>query len=166
MSVRVFHYTTMEKLGKILDSRSIFTATGYVPKNERPVVWFSTNPVWEETANKGIMDALGRISDGSREKTHKGAGGLARIEVPESITVNWLTFKLESGIKPVLAKRLARIAKKQNSKPSEWRVSFTSVPESEWISLELFNWEKQFWEPQTYTRDPSGKGGTIDRIVK
>jgi hypothetical protein len=156
MSVRVFHYTTMEKLEHILNDRLIIPATEYVPKNERPVVWFSTNPVWEETANKGIMDALGRISEGSREKTHEGAGGLSRIEVPESTTVNWLTFKLESGIKPILAKRLARTAKKQNSKPSEWRVSFTSVPESEWLSVELFNWEKQIWEPHTYTRDPSG----------
>src|SRR5262245_17530639 len=77
----VWHYTTTQCLVKILTDGYLKPATAFVKPPEKPVVWFSTNQDWEETANK-----LGQTTDGSlvrlgREETAELGGGLIRIGV-------------------------------------------------------------------------------------
>ncbi len=43
---------TLNRFNDILRDGFIKPATAGLPPGERPAVWFSSNPVWEETANK------------------------------------------------------------------------------------------------------------------
>jgi hypothetical protein len=60
---RVFHYTTMEHCQGIFIDGEIKTAVLNVPKGVKPVVWFTTNPDWEETANPRIVLDNGELSN-------------------------------------------------------------------------------------------------------
>lgn len=83
MSERVWHYTIVQYLPSIIADGEIKLATEYVWEG-RPVVWFSTNPRWEETANKS-WESNGVIRFLDKDETEQVGQGLARIEVrPEA----------------------------------------------------------------------------------
>ena len=48
----VWHYTVGQRLRSILDTQEISLATKGVPQGEKSVVWLTTSPQWESTANK------------------------------------------------------------------------------------------------------------------
>ena len=52
----VWHYTILDAFRSILRDGFIKPATQFVPPGERPVVWFSSNPVWENSAAKGVTE--------------------------------------------------------------------------------------------------------------
>lgn len=56
---RLWHYTIGQRIDSIIEDGMIKLATAFVPQNERPVVWCSFSPKWEETANKTYVK-LGR----------------------------------------------------------------------------------------------------------
>lgn len=63
----VWHYTTFSRLTRILLTGEIRPASAGVPEGERPIVWFSRNPVWEETATPEILDRRsGRMHKATR----------------------------------------------------------------------------------------------------
>ncbi|MBF0381311.1 MAG: hypothetical protein HQL69_09850 [Magnetococcales bacterium] len=159
---KAYHYTVTKLLNQIFNDGYIKPATAIVPKHERPVVWLSMNPFWEETAYKsyfqnGVMTSL------NRQQTHDKFGGLARIEVPFHITSSWNNFKKKSGILKSHADALASVAINRGTSPKQWRVSYGPISESNWIGVELFNWESQMWEPHRYAKFPGG-GGSLDKI--
>ncbi|MBI5277358.1 MAG: hypothetical protein HY854_12950 [Burkholderiales bacterium] len=56
----VFHYAPGIYLPKILSSGHLRPSNAGAP-HERPVLWFSSNPVWENTANKLFRNADGSV---------------------------------------------------------------------------------------------------------
>ena len=56
--MRFWHYTIHQKYQKIIATGVIKQATENIDYYEKPVVWFSTNPDWEETVRKPIRDPL------------------------------------------------------------------------------------------------------------
>lgn len=52
---RVFHYTTGNKLSLIADSAALTPTNVMVAPDEKAVLWFSANPLYEPTAIKLIM---------------------------------------------------------------------------------------------------------------
>ena len=139
----VWHYTIKQRLDRILVDGLIKPATVFVPPNEKPVVWFSSNQIWEETANKILQDSTG-IRRGNKKETHEHGGGLARIGVaPEAAPYTWNDFKRLSGIQPKAAKLLYQAAIAGRARPGEWFVSFEAVSSKKWLAIELFdgtNW--------------------------
>jgi hypothetical protein len=102
----LWHYTVGRFLPLIVQDGIIKADTGMVPKGERPAVWFSANQTWEETANKMHMTPFGPTF-GTRETTHKLAGGLVRIGVhPDTAPYGWSAFVRLSGIKIGMARGL------------------------------------------------------------
>ena len=143
---KLYHYTVFQWYGQIVSDGYIKPAYEHIPENERKVVWLSTNPVWEETANKN-MDENGRLIQLDKKGTHALGGGLVRIEVPFDLTVGWDEFLRTSGIEKQRADGLVRAAKKKGSMPSDWRVSFETIYVKDWIGVEFFDWDKQTWVP-------------------
>lgn len=142
--VNVYHYTIGDRLEQIVSSGEIRPAVAGVTRGERPAVWFSTNPEWEETANKPIMDKRGRVWKGNRETTREMGGGLVRIAVlPEAAPHTWEAFRRLSGISPRMADALERAARIEGASPDEWRVSFGAVPRAQWIDVEV--WTETGW---------------------
>jgi hypothetical protein len=145
--VRVFHYTVKAKLQAILESGELRAAVAYVPAGERPAVWFSTNPWWEETANKMWKDKAGTVHRGDRRSTEQLGNGLIRIEVaPETAPVTWTEHK-RSGKGPSRkdTQTLEKVARLDGADPSQWRLSYEPVPRDKWLTIELWNgvsWER------------------------
>jgi len=119
-------------------------ATAYVPIGEHPIVWFSTAPVWEETANKRLLKPDGTVVNLDRDGTYARGGGLVRIGVaPETAPYTWGILKVKSRMKPKMAEGLVKAARRCGAKPSEWRGTFDPVPREKWIAVEV--WDGTKW---------------------
>ena len=133
-----WHYTTGQKLSQILDFGVLRPAAMDVPKAGRPVVWFSTNPVWEPTANLSRATLTGGLERLSKDQTYVLGGGLARIGVAAEVAPHdWNAYKVLSGIAPKLAKQMYAAAIKIRSRPGQWFVTFDPVAQSQWLAVEV-----------------------------
>jgi hypothetical protein len=115
------------------------------PLSPLPVVWFSTNDVWERTASKTIetpdwsrhtrlvLDTPTKVSDWL---------GLARIVVPETVaSMRWDQYA--DMIPKRLSKTLKKVAYRIGSRPSEWRISMAEVPADKWCYIDT--WQDGVW---------------------
>lgn len=141
----LWHYTTGEKLLLILESKEIKLTPAGLTKGERPVGWFSTNPIWETTCNKGWRNkTTGEIRTLTKEETEDKSNGLVRIKVkPDVAPYDFEDFKRKSKIPKAVAKGLEIVAYQVGSNPKQWRVSFKPVPQSEWLDIEV--WDGVKW---------------------
>lgn len=138
-----WHYTVGLHIDSIGESQVLRLADRYMLPGERPAVWFSTNPIWEPTANK-------RHPNGSRsltkEETEDLCDGLFRIGVAIATAPHdWAEFQQLSGLKEELARGLAASAEAVGAQTQDWRVSFVPVPSSDWVSVE--RWDGTEWVP-------------------
>ena len=150
----IYHYTHCHHLQKIL-------ADGIIKKegcnrecNRRgdplaplPVVWFSTNPIWERTAAKTLetpeWSNTGRIKLDSPQQLSDWLG-LARIVVPKYVaTMRWDEYAKK--IPRPLSQRLKQVAYRVGARPSEWRISMIEVPADKWCYVET--WHQGEWHP-------------------
>lgn len=149
----VWHYTVGEHLEDIVAEGWIRLTMVEVPENERPAVWFSSNPQWEVTANKRWREDDGTARELNREETHERGGGLARIAVSIATAPHdWLAFQRLSGIEERHAKKLASEGFKRGASWKEWFVSFDPVPREKWLAVEV--WDGNAWQP--HAPQPSG----------
>lgn len=135
----LWHYTTGETFLQILESGKILHATAGVPDGERPIVWFSSNQVWEQTANKRAQRSDGSMEGVDMEETRKRGGGLVRFGVdPETAPYDWNALKRLSGMKSKHAEHVAAAGLKLHARPSEWFGTFDAVPITEWTAVEIY----------------------------
>src|SRR5437763_556017 len=112
-----WHYTTGDYLTQILESQVIHPATIGVPEGEKPCVWFSTHPEWEQTANKAVYIDGVRVPC-TKDQTHMFGGGLKRIGVAEHTAPHaWRVFKRLSGASSKVATALYSQAIVLGAKP-------------------------------------------------
>jgi hypothetical protein len=144
----LWHYTVYLRWVDIAASGTLRPATALLGARERPVVWFSMNPVWEETANKSWQNRIGwrRLT---RAETEVKGLGLVRIAVaPEVAPYTWEDFKRLSGIARSDSRRLEAVAREDGASLAEWRVSFEPVRREHWSSVE--RWVHTTWIPLTH----------------
>ena len=144
----VFHYTVGNKLEAILESGELRPTGAHIDTGERPVVWFTKCPEWDNTANKSVGTRDGEIVHLDRAGTHLLAGGLVRFLVPEQAAPHdWRAFVRKSGVSKQTARRLAEVARKRGVDPADWRVSFEPVPMAEWARIEAWDETSGTWIP-------------------
>ena len=135
------HYTTGQKLDLILRSGHILPTTAKVPPHEKPVAWFSTSPQWEPTATK--FPAPGKLG---QLMTAQAQGGLARIQVPTSVTPHriqdlpWL-----AGTTPEDWLGLVLAGLELGSDPNTWRFTLAPVPIALFREVEFFDFANDRW---------------------
>jgi hypothetical protein len=136
---KLYHYTTVKHLERIVADGMILAARAHVPEGEIPAVWCSSHPFWEVTANKSLVARdTGKLVELDRLGTLKAVGGLARIEVSqEAAPHDWREYLQLSKVNPEEARRLARIGELQGSGPAFWRVSFEPITGDEWLGIEV-----------------------------
>lgn len=138
--VPVWHYTKGRLLPAILADGLIKPATAFVPVNEKPIVWFSTNQHWERTMAPG--KDFGRHWYSMEETASKF--GLARIGVdPDIAPYDFSALRELSGMTSAVANGLVKAAKKRYAEPREWRGTFEPVPRHLWIAIEI--WRDGAW---------------------
>ncbi len=131
----LWHYTIAAYLESIIKDGFIYPATAGVPKGERPIVWLSSNMLWEQTANKGGASSM--------EETAQVGGGLVRIGVQPETALPWLKLKRLSRMQEWMATALVRSAKEMGANPFEWWGTFTPVSQSKWTAIET--WSNGSW---------------------
>jgi len=141
-----WHYTIGDRLEGILVAGELRPATAGVPAGEKPCVWFSVNQDWEPTANKLGKDGFGVLQALTKEETHELGGGLVRIGVsPSTAPHDWRAYKRLSCVTRDEAKGLYDSAIARGSRPGDWFVSFSAVPRSQWLAIEV--WDGAKWIP-------------------
>jgi hypothetical protein len=132
-----WHYTILLWLDEIRKDGLIKPASDYITLGERPIVWFSTNPDWELTANKNLVES-DKVIFLDRAGTEKHYG-LARIGVaPETAPYDWRSLKELSGMPGKHAEGLYREAIKRGSRPGQWWGTFDPVPREKWIAVQVY----------------------------
>jgi hypothetical protein len=143
----LYHYTTGQKW-KLIDADGVIKLCDgplQMQKKERPVAWFSTNPVYEPSAIKFAADSRGRQTRLTYEQMHQLADGTYRISIELAAAPhNYAAFIVKSGIPLDEARYLAEVGIHWGADPNHWFVSFEPVPRTRWLSVE---------------RDDTGRGG-------
>ena len=131
----VWHYTILDRFRSILRDGFIKPATKHVPLGERPIAWFSSNPVWERSAAKTFVQ--GGISRTGSFEDHVSVG-LVRIGVhPETAPYRWKEIKELSNMDASVAQELYNVAIAEGARPGEWYGAFDPVPRDAWVSVEM-----------------------------
>jgi hypothetical protein len=102
------------------------------------VVWFSTEPRWEPTASKAVIDAVtGLPRTGNMRDTFEQFGGLVRFEIaPNAAFMNWKEYRAFSGISAKHANELEADGKALGADPINWFCSFEPVTRDNWLCIE------------------------------
>jgi hypothetical protein len=143
---RYWHYTTFENMDSIIKSGVIIRATTYVPKFVKPVVWFSTNPEWEGTVYKKIVNVNEGWEKDLLTKQDFLSCGIppTRIEVdPKAAGLkSWNNYKRNSGDSKQFIVGLERAARELNANPKEWYISYQDVSIDCFLNIEVWNGEQ------------------------
>lgn len=134
----LWHYTCGIKIQSIISDGLIKQATAHIEPGEKPVVWFSSNKLWEPTASKATM-RNNRLYRLTRDETEREASGLFRISVSkETAPHNWDDYVNLSGASSQMISLMKKNGYNQGSRISQWFFSFDPVPRSKWISFDQF----------------------------
>jgi hypothetical protein len=146
-TVAAWHYTVMQSLEKIIKCGVIKPADIEITLGEKPITWFSTNPVWENTVIKGYVRNGHQELLGMRGLLEHGHG-IARIGIAkETAPLRWNDLREQSEMPAWFASSLAKVARRWNAKPGEWRGTFDAVPREKWLTIETYDAKTYSWLP-------------------
>ncbi|MBN2571389.1 MAG: hypothetical protein JXA68_04620 [Ignavibacteriales bacterium] len=150
-----YHYTKGCHLPSIVREGMIRTTSEGIEKNEKPAVWLTKSPEWENECNVGymvnpqvminghILFINENIITASNEYMRKKVG-MCRIIVSENLpTISWAKFKHVSGISERIYKSLDKTCRGNGSPVDKWFCTFKAIPEKYWEGIEMFfgsNW--------------------------
>jgi hypothetical protein len=151
---RCWHYTTADRLHKIAESGRINTTSTLIERGERPAVWLSTNPEWEETVQRVVINEVGNKTPPlSRDGLLKLGIIPVRIEIncQQVRLLNWNEFKKKSRISKFCADNLEEVALEDGADPQQWRASFQPIDLKRTVCVEF--WDGKAWvaAPDKYT---------------
>lgn len=138
-----WHYTIGPHYAKIIESGVIRPATANVLKGERPAVWFSLNPAWEQTACKGIIEDGVRRSLPFEEMLELRIDAFRFGVIPSLAPYDWSAYVRKSRVNPRMAKGLLTVATEMGADPQEWFVSFAPVPVAQCSAIDI--WYENDW---------------------
>jgi hypothetical protein len=143
---RIWHYTVYQNWEGILESGFIKTSDTLIESGEKPAVWFSTNPNFEQTARKIIQDTeTGEIKlNQGRDELFEAGFQCVRIEVVPTLPfINWKKYKKISGISKGVAKAMEKVGIEQGANPAEWLALFEPVSLDYCKNIEI--WDGKQW---------------------
>jgi hypothetical protein len=120
---KVYHYTTVENLAKILKCGQIKVSEKLNGEKTEPGVWLSTNPDWDYIYANGLP---------IRSK--------ARIEIQRTFdrVVTWDRFKIAYGLPADLSENIERLAFLQGSNPNDWFIRYMPIYSGLWECVEVY----------------------------
>ncbi len=159
---RYWHYTVFERFQSIVSDGMITTADTLVSREVKRVVWFSTNPCWEKTVVKIVLNNetgmktelrsrdelfnFGFFGD-KKEVPHNKVNDFTPIRLeadPEKVHLrSFQNYKKRSGDSKSVIQGLVQTAKEWGANPKEWYVVYENVPLSN-ISL-IQRWNSEEW---------------------
>ena len=70
-----WHYTTGQKAKMIFESGELKPTDAFIEAQEKPILWFSKNQEWEQTANKMLAGPGGTLRQLTTDETRNMGGG-------------------------------------------------------------------------------------------
>ncbi|MBI1249219.1 hypothetical protein GC197_15410 [bacterium] len=140
-----WHYTNGQHIDAIFESgRLIPHAPNWAPTGE-PAVWFSTNDIWEPSANCAFQRPSTRHRLlGTREMTDLLCDGLFRISVRSTVgVVTWNQYCDQMGLAFRNVEACRRVAAIEGSHPGRWLACLREVPAKDWLRVE--RWYGNQW---------------------
>jgi len=124
-----WHYTTGQKFERIARSRELRPPSISFNPPERPILWFSLNQFWEQTANKAYRQEDGAIVQLDMLGTMEQGGGLVRVGVmvTDSRLHRWPRLAEEARMPEAVIEELSRVGVERGANPEDWAGMFTSV---------------------------------------
>lgn len=115
----IHHYTTEFHFPSIIRDGFIMPATTSVVFPEKPAVWFSSEPIWEPTANKGVVTPSGTTRNLTSAEMFAMID-LFRFSVDRSRALPWHQLVRKARIKPKLAATLVKIGHAVGANHLNW----------------------------------------------
>ncbi|MEW4451827.1 hypothetical protein AB1L30_03990 [Bremerella sp. JC817] len=140
-----WHYTTGSRIDAIFESGKLAPRSPSWAPGGDPAVWFSTNDVWEPSANCAFERPSTRHRLlGTKEMTDLLCDGLFRISVRSSVgVVTWGQYCHEMNLASRNVEACRRVAAIEGSHPGRWLACLGEVKASEWLSVE--RWYGHHW---------------------
>jgi hypothetical protein len=136
----LWHYTIGMCFGAILREGQINPSKILVEPGERPITWFSTNPVWEITASRTESDGSRRML--SLEEMNSRFG-LYRIGVNRDESFKpWLRLLQRARIPAWRVRDLETTGRARGANPYDWWGCLSPVRSDKWVFLEQWNSER------------------------
>lgn len=118
--MKVWHYTTDSKLDSIYTDGELRPTSNGIPNGEQPALWFSSNQIWEPTANKAFATASGIPIRPLTSTEMKEMFQLVRFGIDSELVMPWNTLKKTAHISRSEQGRLIKRGKLVGSSPTQW----------------------------------------------
>jgi hypothetical protein len=115
-----WHYTTGEKFALIAESGHLTPATLGVEPPELPIVWFSINQYFENSAKKAVETEDGSYRSATLSEMHEHADGLYRFGYPIQNLKCGEPLRKAAKMKSIVWRFLAKRAKVMKANSLEW----------------------------------------------
>jgi hypothetical protein len=142
---RTYHYTTGNKLSPISSSDCLLPTNVMIAPHEKPLLWFSVNPVYEPTAIKLIMRDDNRAYRPSVQELHQLIGIFRfGLNAGDARLVAFNKLPRLARISQVDISRMVASGLRIGATPTHWAGSLAPIPLSE---LEFEEWTGDTWVP-------------------
>ena len=148
-----WHYTIGLMLPLICESGVLRPTDAGIPPDERPVLWFSTNPYWEPTSAKMIARSMKEQLESenglpfrtlSMHECAEGGEGLYRFGLPAAQLIQWPEVGKRAGISAPMRNAIIRAGRMQGANPSQWYGTLEDIPIAGLLLQQLVDFRR--WE--------------------
>ena len=140
-----WHYTVYSYLDAIAETGALLPAKAFITKGEKPILWFSKNQEWEQTANKMMQNEAGKVYALNKEETDHYGGGLIRFGVDQKKLIPWPLLAKKARIPKEIQKGLEMTAAEKGGNPKEWMGILGKLKISKCEAIEILHEGK--WIP-------------------
>jgi len=145
MSAAVYHYTFGHKL-RIIKEDGFLRPTGVnISPREVPVLWFSRNPQFEQTAAKAWLQN-GMVTLMTHSEMDRMLGIFRfKLITPDARLYSWMQLQRKARIPPKTICHMIDEGVKRGARPRDWYGSFVPIPLGS-MRLQRWNDPAQEWE--------------------
>ena len=123
-----WHYTIGLYIKPIFESGELQPADAFLEKGEKPILWFSKNQHWEQTAAKARLDDRGERLWLTKDETAEHGGGLFRFGIEADKLTSWPRLGAVAGMRGKIRKALEIEGFRRGAHFLDWCGSVTPVP--------------------------------------
>jgi hypothetical protein len=139
---KLWHYAPLVYLPAIVESGCLRPSNDGA-EHERPLVWFSANPVWEPTAGKVWKTGNTVRCLSFREQQQRVGCMRIAIDAADPRLLPWAEACKVAGMSRDTRRALERAGRKEGANPAHWFAIDRPVPVAELLELEIF--ERGAW---------------------
>lgn len=141
-----WHYTTGAKLELILNSGVLRPADIGVEPPEKPILWFSLHPYYENSARKGLRDDSGRVTRAATvAEMYEMGGGLFRFGCPINQLKHGEVLRKAAKMQSIVWRKLLKGAVAMGASAGDWWGHIGEVPIADLV-FEAMD-DKLKWRP-------------------